>query len=102
MPLPELERILTEHGGAVGFVALLALRLGELIWGYFKNRDSKVDALKTALDSNLLAVRDVQKSLEDFRIDLRRAFFAIKTVSGDKWGSIAQELEDKFKKENNL
>lgn len=89
-----LEHYLTDHGGFGAFAALLVLKIGEMIWSYFRNRDASLADLKCALEKNTITMAAIQNDLKKFKHDLRRAFIAIKHVSGDKWPEIVKEFED--------
>jgi len=91
------EHFISDHGGLGAFTALLVLKIGEIIWHYFQSRDSKLNDLKCALERNTITMLAIQKDLRTFKTDLRRAFFALKKVSGDDWPEIAEEIEERFK-----
>lgn len=92
--LPQVEEYLTAHGGAAGFAALLALKIGEMIWKYFSTRDANFKTMQCALEKNTEAVLHMERDFKKFKHDLRKAFVALKTISGDKWPEIAREFDD--------
>lgn len=89
-----IERYLTEHGSVGAFGALLILKIGEMIWNYFRSRDASLTDLKAALEKNTLTMSAIQMDLKRFKKDLHRAFKALKKVSGDKWPEIVKEFDD--------
>jgi hypothetical protein len=91
--MPGLEGFLTEHGGMGAFAALLLLKVGEMLWNYFRTRDTALDRLKQALDENTKSTLAAQADLKKFKTDLHRAFKVLKKLSGDKWPEIMQEME---------
>lgn len=92
--MPEIERYLTDHGGLGAFGALLVLKVGEMIWHYFQSRDASLKKLQVALEKNTVTLTAIQSDLKKFKVDMRRAFIALKKVSGDKWAEIAREFDD--------
>lgn len=94
-----VEKFLTEKGGLGAFGALLILKVGEMVWHYIQSRDANLKSLQCAVEKNHKTLVAIQHDLKRFKIDLRRAFHALKKVSGDDWHEIAEEIETKFKHE---
>ena len=91
-----IENYLTEHGGLGAFCALILLKVGEMIWNYFKNRERVTDdtlkKLVFELQQTNLALNSMQADVKKLKLDLRRAFYALKRLSGKDWPSVAEEL----------
>jgi hypothetical protein len=96
--LEGVESFLTDHGGMGAFVALILLKVGEMLWSYFRNRnkvtDETLQELKCALEKNTITLNAIQSDLKKFKLDLRRAFHAIRRLSGKDWANISEELRN--------
>lgn len=102
--MAELDNFLAAHGW-VGIAALIVLKLGEMIWNYFRKRERLTDGnisalrlsykeLKIAIDSNTRAQLGQSEDIKKIKTDLRRCFFAVKKLSGDSWAEIAAEMKE--------
>lgn len=93
----ELAQLLVEKGGAFGIIALLLLKVGEMIWGYFRNREKltndQLDQLKLAIKENTEALARSRSEMKKLKLDLRRCFFVLKRLTGESWPEIANEMK---------
>ena len=96
--MDQIQKILLEQGSALGFFALLLLKAGEMIWSYFRTRekvtDDSIQQLKCALEKNTATLLTAQVEMQKLKLDLRRAFYAIKKLSGADWVKIAEEMRN--------
>lgn len=94
----EIETYLTDHGGFGAFAALIVLKLGEMIWGYFKNRervtDSTLRKLACDLEKTQMTLVAIQSDLRKFKLDMRRAFHALRKIAGKDWPEVAEEIRN--------
>lgn len=88
---------LAEKSGLAGFAALFILKLGEMLWTYFRRRekitDESIKELKAALEKNTFTLSATQTEMQKLKLDLRKCFFAIKKTSGENWARIASEMQ---------
>ena len=95
---PELEAALTAHGGLFGFGALFVLKLGDMAWKYFRDRekltDDSIKDLKCELEKTREALALAQSDMHKLKLDLRRCFYAVKKISGENWAKIADEFKN--------
>ena len=109
-----IEKLLNSNNSIPGMLAsvcvLLACQLlfraGEFLWKMKKEKDKlseeSVQKLAEAMKQNsveLFQLRSQMKSLEmtfaefpKFTLDIRRLFFAVKTMAGEQWPQIRDDM----------
>lgn len=88
------EHYLTDHGGMGGFLALAALKIGEMIWKYFRDRDANFQTLQASVEKENIILLSIQGDVKKMQTDLNRAFTILKKLSGDKWAEFARDFDD--------
>lgn len=98
-----MEKLFTLEYGVGGVCVILTLlvlvRVGEFLW---KLREKKDSASDIALRSIAERLEEIEDHIEDMRhtvadipklrLDLRRFYSALKTLSGEKWSAIRDEI----------
>ncbi len=105
----------SQHGSSTllaGIAVMLCLhfvfKVGEFLWNMLKKKselsDLSVEKLTTAinhgtnaiekLEHELISLKKDMAQIPRFKHDLRRAFMAIRIISGEKWPKIREELMD--------
>jgi hypothetical protein len=96
--MEELQKLLLEQGSALGFGALFLLKTGEMVWKYLRRKEKitedSISHLKCALEKNTAELVSSQVEMKKLKLDLRRAFYAIKKLSGASWVQIAEEMRN--------
>lgn len=91
--------ILSDRGGFGAFAALLVLKIGEMVWNYFRQKE-KITAdslaeLKMALAKNTDMTTHLSMDIAKLKLDLQRCFFALKHITGDEWDEIVAKIKSK-------
>lgn len=102
----------TTANAFVAICVLLALnlvaRVGEFLWKLKEKKDSAtekgIESLTLAVNLNTKAAEDLKDRIialegavgdvTKVKLDIRRAFFAIKAIAGDNWPEIRKEMMD--------
>lgn len=101
-----MEEILKDGGGLSAIVVVLCLHLvvkiGQFLWAFKEKKDavteSGIEELSkavrectstiTKLECRIREIEQVSLNLDKMKVDIRRAYLAIRLVTGDKWGDI--------------
>jgi uncharacterized membrane protein affecting hemolysin expression len=80
----------------------LVVKIGQFLWAFKEKKDavteSGIEELSkavrectstiAALESRIRDIESVSNSIDKLRVDVRRAYLAIRLMAGDKWGDI--------------
>jgi hypothetical protein len=94
---------LLETNGIASLCVLIAIyivfRVFEFVFRFSQEKQKLSDESVKLLTSELHALREQIGKLEStlaefpkFKLDVRRLFFALKSMAGDRWGEIREEM----------
>lgn len=102
--MDQLLSLLAEKGGSIGVALLILIKIGEMIWNYFRVREKLTNdaliQLKADLKANTEAQAVTQSEMKKLKKDLRRAYFLLRKALGDAFDDSIDEILEKEKRKS--